>query len=108
MKTLIPILLIVLLASGFRCNRDRVTQSDTFVVEEIPSQCAPEPSQTLGLKSTKGEYFLVDDRTGTFADLVEGDRVKVVYEDSDEVIVCMACTCPDPDGAMIVRELTKL
>ena len=83
-------------------------QSDSFVVDEIPSQCAPQPSQTLGLRSAAGEYFLVDDRTGTFDDLSKGDRVKVSYDPSDEVIVCMACTCPDPDGAMIVRELTKL
>jgi hypothetical protein len=85
------------------------TPSDHYTVVYLPSQCAPQHSGVLGLKSPTGTYYLVLEGVDLEKDYVSGDRVKVdLSEQTTGWAVCLACHCPAPDKAAIVHSISKL
>ena len=99
----IVLLGIVMLNS---CSKDETP--GVYTVEYIPSQCAPQHSGVLGLK-TNGEYYMVlSDNLGLFTPFVEGDKVKGDFTFTSEFAVCEACTCPSVSNGIIIQTIEKL
>lgn len=79
--------------------------TEDFIVDYIPSQCDTTHSGVLGLKNSKGEYFMVLSNHKVFSQFSQGDKVEAEVKGTTEFAVCAACNCPAPDGGVLLESI---